>query len=59
MVALELQKLPSSALLVEKCNSVINALSNPKLALAFYSQELLWSDEARENFVAPDLQNWK
>jgi hypothetical protein len=59
MVAQELKKITVSALLVEKCNSVIVALSNAKLALDFYSGELLWSDEARSKFVAPDLRQWK
>ena len=59
MVALELKKIPVSASLVEKCNSVIAGLSNAKLALDFYSGELLWSDEARADFLGPDLRQWK
>lgn len=58
MVALELKKLIADATLVERCNSVINALGNPKLATDYYSEELLWSDEARERFVEPDLKQW-
>jgi len=56
MVARELKSLPESAGLVEKCNSVISALANPKLPLEFYSEERLWSGEARQVFIAPDLK---
>lgn len=59
MVALELSKLRSNVSLIDKCNSVISALGNAKLALEFYSSELLWSDEARKAFVSPDLKEWK
>lgn len=58
MVALELKRLPEGARLVDKCNSVIAALSNPKLALDFYSEELLWSERARQAFVPPDVKRW-
>jgi len=56
MVALELKKQSAGASLVEKCNSVISALSNPKLAADFYSEQVLGSDEARKIFVPPDLK---
>jgi hypothetical protein len=59
MVVLELKKLREDATLVEKCNAVISALSNGKLALDFYSEALLWSDAARAGFVDPDLRQWK
>jgi len=59
MVVLELNKLPADVRLVERCNSVVAKLNNPKLALDFYSQELLWSDEARARFVEPDLRRWR
>ena len=58
MVALELKRLPVGSTLVDKCNSVIAALSNPKLALDFYSEELLWSERARATCQPPDLKNW-
>lgn len=58
MVALELRRLPVGATLVDKCNSVIAALSNPKLALDFYSEKLLWSERARAAFQPPDLKYW-
>ena len=59
MVALELKKLPANTTLVEKSNSVVTALSNGKLALDFYSDGLLWSDDARKVFVVPDLKQWQ
>ena len=59
MVVLELNKLPADVRLVERCNSMVATLNNPKLALDFYSQELLWSDEARARFVEPDLRPWR
>jgi hypothetical protein len=58
MVSLELKKLPASATLVHKCNSVIAALNNPKLASEYYSDEVLWSEKARKAFVSPDLKQW-
>ena len=59
MVALELKRLPVGATLVDKCNSVIAAFNNPKLALDFYSEGLLWSEGARQAFVNPDIKQWK
>jgi hypothetical protein len=59
MVALELERQPVKASLVAKCNSAIAALSSPRLALDFYSEELLWSERARQAFVLPDLKRWK
>lgn len=59
MVALELTRLPVGATLVEKCNSVVAALNDPKLTSQFYSHEQLSSRDARSKFVAPDLRQWK
>lgn len=59
MVVLELRRLPEDLGLVDKCNSVIDALNNPKLASEFYSEKLLWSEQARKTFVDPDLKQWK
>lgn len=58
MVVLELRRLPAGSTLVHKCNSVIEALNNPKLALEYYSDEVLWSEQARKAFVSPDLKRW-
>jgi hypothetical protein len=59
MVALELKRLPANSALIDKCNSVIEALSNPKLASEYYSDGVLWSDLARKAFVSPDLKQWR
>lgn len=59
MVALELRRLPEDSAMVDKCSSVIEVLDNPKLASEFYSDEVLWSDEARKSFVGPDLKQWR
>ena len=56
MVASELAKLPSNLPLTVRCNSVVASLDDAKLASDFYSDELLWSQRARESFVAPDLK---
>ena len=58
MVARVLRELPEEKSLVEKCNRTIEKLSNPGLALEFYSEGLLWSQQARESFVEPDLKHW-
>jgi hypothetical protein len=58
MVALELRRLPEDSAIVDKCNSVIEVLDNPKLVSEYYSDEVLWSDEARNAFVDPDLKHW-
>jgi len=58
MVALELRKLSECARLVDKCNSIVSRLNNAKLPLKFYSEGLLWSDEARQVFMTPDLKRW-
>ena len=59
MVARELEKLPLSAALVDKCNSIVSVLANRKLPLDFYSEKRLWSDQARQVFITPDLKHWK
>lgn len=59
MVARELSQIPQQTALVSKCNSVIAALSDPKLVSEFYSDELLWSESARQAFVEPDKKHWK
>ena len=58
LVAGQLEKLPQSFSLVEKCNSVIESLNDSGLALKYYSSELLASNEARASFIPPDLKSW-
>jgi hypothetical protein len=59
MVWRTLNEIEPDVPLVEKCNTVIKALQNPGLAFEYYSEELMWSDEARKSLVAPDLKGWK
>ena len=59
LVADLLNKLPPDSTLVEKCNAVMESLDNSALAFEYYSREKLFSDEARTNFIAPDLKDWK
>jgi len=42
--------------LVEAANRVLQTCGDKDLPLKFYSRELLFSDEARKNFVEGDLQ---
>src|SRR4029453_6690367 len=59
MVARELAKFHASAAFFYSFNSKVSALANPKLPLEFYSEERLWSEEARRVFITPDLKQWK
>jgi hypothetical protein len=59
VVAEALEKMPASFTLTEKCNTVLQEFPNAAFILDHYSSELLFSDEARANFVKPDLKNWK
>jgi hypothetical protein len=43
--------------LLEQANSVIEAFADSKLVFEYYTRELLMSDEARKNWVEPDLKN--
>ena len=59
LVAEVLNKLPCDSTLVEKCNAVVESLDNAGLVFEYYSRERLFSDEARNGFIAPDLEAWK
>lgn len=59
IVGRELAKFHASAAFVDKCNSIVSTLANPKLPLEFYSEERLWSEEARRVFITPDLRRWE
>lgn len=59
VVAEKLRSLPLESSLVAKCNAVIETLSDAGLMLEYYSAEVLFSDKAREEFVRPDLKDWK
>jgi hypothetical protein len=57
-VADVLKKLHSAASLVDKCNKVVESLDNSALVFEYYSRERLFSSEARETFIRPDLKEW-
>jgi hypothetical protein len=40
--------------LLEITNSVIQSIGNSKIVFDYYSEEALWSDEARHGWVEPD-----
>ena len=47
------------ATLVTRCNFILDTFTNSALALEYYSNDLLFSEAARESFVKPDLKEWK
>jgi hypothetical protein len=59
LVADLLNQLPSDSTLVEKCNKVLESLDNAQLVFEYYSRERLFSDEARDGFVTPDIKGWR
>ena len=59
VVAEKLRSLPPESSLPTKCNVVVEALSDAGLMLEYYSADLLFSDRAREEFVRPDLKDWR
>ena len=59
LVAEKLKGLSPSTSLIDQCNAVLDSLSNAGLPMEYYSAELLFSDQAREAFVEPDLKQWK
>ena len=59
VVAEMLATLDRSLTLVEKCNRVVDQLPNAALIQEYYSSELLNSENARMEFVIPDLKDWR
>src|SRR5262245_35588918 len=59
LVAAVLNKLDGADVLVDKCNTVVESFENAGLVFEYYSRERLFSDEARETFVKPDLKDWR
>lgn len=43
--------------LLEKTNAVVGSLGDSRLVFEYYSEELLWADETRNGWVAPDLKD--
>ena len=59
LVADLLNKLPPDSTLVEKSNAVVESLDDSSLVFEYYSRERLFSDEARQTFMRPDLKGWR
>jgi hypothetical protein len=52
-----LKRLDKDVSLLNKTNSIVEELGNSRLVFDYYSEELLWADEARSGWVAPDLKD--
>lgn len=52
-----LSETDSSLPLAERANQTIERAGDSKLVFDYYSRELIFSDEARANWVQPDLRN--
>lgn len=52
-----LDRLDRKFTLLEKTNAVVGSLGDSRLVLEYYSEELLWADETRSGWVAPDLKD--
>ena len=59
LVADLLNKLPPDSTLVAKCTAVVESLDDSGLVFEYYSRERLFSDDARKNFIEPDLKDWR
>ena len=52
-----LERLDQELTLLEMTNAVIESLGDSRLVFEYYSEELLWADETRNGWVAPDLKD--
>jgi hypothetical protein len=52
-----LERLDQRLPLLERTNAVIESLGDSRLVFEYYSEELLWADETRNGWVAPDLKD--
>jgi hypothetical protein len=52
-----LERLDPKLSLLEVTNSVIESLGESRLVFEYYSEELLWRDETRNGWNAPDLKD--
>jgi hypothetical protein len=59
LVAQAMSTMPPDTRVVKQCNRVIELFGNADLALDYYSRDLLFSERAREEFVEPDLKDWR
>jgi hypothetical protein len=51
-----LERLDQELPLLEVTNAVIESLGDSRLVFDYYSKELLWADDTRNGWVAPDLK---
>jgi hypothetical protein len=51
-----LRELDPSLSLLERTNDVVEALSDSRLMFEYYSEQLLWSEQAMGEWVEPDLK---
>ena len=58
MVEQCLAELPTSYSLLERTNAVVESLKDSRLMLEYYSEELLWSEQAMKEWVEPDLKQF-
>ena len=56
VVQVRLADLAPDCSLLEATNTVIEALSDSRLVFEYYSGDRLWSDEARQVWLKPDLK---
>ena len=56
VVQKRLDELDPALSLLETTNAVVEAFGNARLVFEYYSEELLWSTEARRTSVQPDLK---
>jgi hypothetical protein len=56
-VAALVEQLDADLGLLDVTNAVVESLGDSRLVFEYYSEKLLWADEARNGWVTPDLKN--
>ena len=56
LVRRQMDSLAANCSVLETTNAVIDSLGNSQVVLDYYSEKLLWSDEARRVWIEPDLK---
>jgi hypothetical protein len=56
LVAALVERLDRKLSLLEVTNAVVTSLGDSRFVFDYYSEGLLWSDEARNGWIAPDLK---
>lgn len=51
-----LRRLDEGLTLLERTNRVVESLGDSRLVFEYYSQDLLWSEQAKQEWVQPDLK---